>query len=117
MRPHRNQPHRNQPLWWAFALHRASGLALGLFLPLHFLVLGTAIGGEAALDGVLAWTESGLVKLAEMGLVFLLAVHLLGGLRLLALEFLPWHDRQATLAALAGSLSAVVAFAFLFNVV
>jgi fumarate reductase subunit D len=117
IRPYRNHSHRNQPLWWAFALHRASGLALVLFLPLHFLVLGSAIQGEAALDGVLTWTESGPVKLAEMGLVFLLAVHLLGGLRLLALEFLPWRDGQATLAAIAGGLSAVVAFAFLFNVV
>ena len=82
--------HRDQPLWWAFALHRVSGLALAVFLPLHFLVLGSALNGEAALDGVLAWTDSGFVKLAEMGLVFLLALHMLGGLRLLALEFLPW---------------------------
>ncbi len=111
------RPHRNQPLWWAFALHRLSGLALAVFLPLHFLVLGSALNGEAALDGVLAWTDSGLVKLAEMGLVFFLALHMLGGLRLLALEFLPWRDRQATLAATAGSLSAVIAFAFLFNVI
>ncbi len=111
------RPHRNQPLWWAFALHRLSGLALAVFLPLHFLVLGSVLNGEAALDGVLAWTDSGLVKLAEMGLVFFLALHMLGGLRLLALEFLPWRDRQATLAAAAGSLSAVIAFAFLFNVI
>ena len=110
------RPHRNQPLWWAFALHRLSGLALAVFLPLHFLVLGTALNGEAALDGVLAWTDSGLVKLAEMGLVFWLALHMLGGLRLLALEFLPWRDGQATLAAVAGSASAIIAFAFLFNV-
>ena len=111
------RPHRNQPLWWAFALHRVSGIALAVFLPLHFLVLGSVLNGEAALDGVLAWTDSGLVKFAEMGLVFFLALHMLGGLRLLALEFLPWRDRQATLAAAAGSLSAVIAFAFLFNVI
>lgn len=98
-------------------MHRLSGLGLALFLPLHFLVLGSALNGEAALDGVLAWTEGGLVKVAEMGLVFLLAVHLLGGLRILALEFLPWRDRQATLAAVAGGASAVVAFAFLFRVI
>jgi succinate dehydrogenase subunit D len=108
--------HRHQPLWWAFALHRVSGLALAVFLPLHFLVLGSALNGEAALDGFLAWTDSGFVKLAEMGLVFLLALHMLGGLRLLALEFLPWRDGQATLAAVAGSASAIIAFAFLFNV-
>ena len=42
---------------------------------------------------------SPLVKIAEFGLVFLLAVHMFGGLRLMALEFLPWSDRQKTLAA------------------
>lgn len=110
-------PHRRTTLWWAFALHRVSGLALALFLPLHFLLLGTALDGAAALDDALAWTESPVLKVAEMGLVFLLALHLLGGLRLLALEFLPWRDGQATLAALAGAGSFVLAFVFLFNVV
>ena len=52
-----------------------------------------------------------------MGLVFLLALHMFGGLRLLALEFLPWRDGQATLATVAGSASAIIAFAFLFNVI
>ena len=37
------------------------------------------------------------MKLAEMGLVLLLAAHLAGGLRVLALEFLPWRDWQKTL--------------------
>ena len=111
------RPHRHQPLWWAFALHRLSGFGLAVFLPLHFLVLGSALNGEAALDGMLAWTDSGIVKLAEMGLVFLLALHMLGGLRLLALEFLPWRDGQATLATVAGSASAIIAFVFLFNVI
>lgn len=109
--------HRAQPLWWAFALHRLSGLGLAVFLPVHFLFLGSALHGEAALDSALAWTESGLVKLSEMGLVFLLTVHLLGGLRLLALEFLSWPERQATLAALAGGAALLVAFMFLFNVI
>ncbi|MFQ5468170.1 MAG: succinate dehydrogenase [Kiloniellaceae bacterium] len=109
------RPHRNHPLWWAFAVHRLSGVALALFLPLHFLLLGQALGGAAALDTALAWTEGGAVKAAEMGLVFLLAVHLFGGLRLLALEFLPWRHGQASLAALAGGGAFVAAFAFLFN--
>ena len=59
-----------------------SGLALALFLPAHFLALGTAIDGEAKLEGFLRWTEQPLVKLAEWILVMLLAAHLAGGLRL-----------------------------------
>lgn len=111
------RPHRNHPLWWAFLLHRLSGIGLAIFLPFHFLVLGLAIRGEAALDGFLAWTDYTVVKFAEMGLVFLLAVHLMGGLRILALEFLPWRDWQKSLAAVAGGVSIVVAFGFLFQAV
>ncbi len=91
--------HRNHPLWLAFALHRVSGLLLSLFLPAHFLVLGLAIDGAEDLDGFLVLTENPVVKLAEFGLVFLLAVHMFGGLRLLALEFLAWSPRQKTYAA------------------
>ncbi|MBC8337967.1 MAG: succinate dehydrogenase [Alphaproteobacteria bacterium] len=107
--------HRNHATWWAFALHRLSGVALALFLPVHFLVLGLAIQGEAALDGALIWTEQPLVKLAEAGLIVLLAAHLTGGVRLLALEFLPWRDWQKTLAALAGGVSLAVGLLFLVN--
>lgn len=111
------KPHRRHPAWWAFALHRLSGVALALFLPLHFLVLGLALEGGDRLDGFLRWTDSGLVKVAEMGLVFLLALHMAGGLRLLALEFLPWRDWQKTLIALATGAAAIVAGAFLLNAV
>jgi fumarate reductase subunit D len=69
--------------WWAFAVHRISGLALAIFLPMHFFVLGEALAGPAALDSLLKWTDLPLVKASEVGLVFLLAVHLTGGLRLL----------------------------------
>ena len=93
--------HRSHPLWYAFALHRVSGLALALFLPVHFYVLAQALTSPETLDGFLRWSDNTLVKLAEFGLVFLLAVHMFGGLRLLALEFLPWSPRQKTFATAA----------------
>ena len=102
---------RNHPAWWAFLVHRLSGLALAVFLPVHFLVLGQALAGEAALDGLLAWTQAPLVKAAEWGLVVLLAAHLTGGLRLLALEFLPWRDWQKSLLAAAAGLTIVASLA------
>jgi fumarate reductase subunit D len=40
-----------------------------------------------------------MVKVAEFGLVFGLAVHMFGGIRLMAMEWLPWSDRQKTFAA------------------
>ena len=105
--------HRRGVLWIAALVHRLSGLALAIFLPLHFLALGLAIQGEARLESFLRWSDAPLVKLAESGLVFLLLVHMLGGLRLLVIENLDWRDGQKQLATLAAAVSAVIAFIFL----
>lgn len=103
---------RNHPAYWAFLVHRLSGLALALFLPAHFLALGTAIRGEADFDAFLRWTEQPLVIAAEWILVILLAAHLAGGLRLLALELLPWRDWQKSLAGLAAFVALVAGLVF-----
>ena len=103
---------RNHPGWWAFIVHRVSGIALALFLPAHFLALGSALKGEAALDAFLRWTEQPLVIVAEWGLVILLAAHLAGGLRLLALEFLPWREWQKALAAIAAGFALIAGLIF-----
>jgi fumarate reductase subunit D len=105
--------HRQSVLWIAALVHRLSGLALAIFLPLHFLTLGLAIRGEAPLESFLRWSDQPLVKLAESGLVFLLMVHMLGGLRLLVIENLAWRDGQKELATIAAALSAVIAFILL----
>jgi fumarate reductase subunit D len=105
---------RNHPAYWAFLVHRISGIALALFLPAHFLALGTAIRGEAALDEFLRWTEQPLVIAAEWVLVILLAAHMAGGLRVLALEFLPWRGWQKSLAAAAAFFAILAGLAFAF---
>jgi fumarate reductase subunit D len=102
--------------WWAFALHRVSGLALAVFLPLHFLVLGTALNGAAALDATLAWTEGPWVKASEVALVFLLAAHLGGGLRLLFVELVGWRGSwQTTLIAGVAGAATLCALLFALN--
>lgn len=103
---------RSHPSYWAFVVHRVSGLLLTLFLPFHFWALGQALQGEAALDGFLRWTSHPLVKAAEIGLVVLLAAHLAGGLRLLALEFLAWRGWAKTLLAVAAGFSVAAGLAF-----
>jgi fumarate reductase subunit D len=107
---------RNHPNYWAFLLHRVSGLLLALFLPLHFWALGTAIEGAGRLDAFLHWAEAPLVKLAETGLVLLLAAHLTGGLRLLAIEFLAWRSWQKTAVALSAGASFAMGLLFLLSV-
>lgn len=108
---------RSHPTYLAFVAHRVSGLLLALFLPLHFWALGTAISGEARFEGFLRWTENPLAKAAETGLVVLLAAHLAGGLRVMALEFLGWRKRQKDMVALSAGLTLLVGLLFLLNVV
>ena len=113
---HRNL-HRTNLLWLAALLHRLSGLGLAIFLPVHFLTLGLALDGEARLDGFLRWSDAPAVKIGEAVLMFLLAVHALGGVRLLAVENLEWHDgqkRNATMAAAGAAAVAIVFLAWLF---
>ena len=76
-------------------------------------MLGLAIRGEAELDGFLQWTKSPLVKFAEIGLVLLLAIHLLGGIRVLVIENMPWRDGQKRMATLAAVAAAGIAGVFL----
>jgi fumarate reductase subunit D len=103
---------RGHTAYWAFVVHRVSGVALTLFLPVHFWFLGSALKGEAALQEHLRWTEQPLVILGEWALVILLSAHLAGGLRLLALELLPWRNWQKTLATLGAAFALIAGLAF-----
>jgi fumarate reductase subunit D len=104
-----------QPGFWAALVHRLSGIALAIFLPLHFLALATALDGAAALDSFLAVTNTLFVKGTECALVAALATHLTLGLRILAIELLAVRER--TVAVLSGCAAAVfaVGLAFLLN--
>jgi fumarate reductase subunit D len=82
---------RSHSAYWAFVVHRASGVLLALFLPL--------------------------VKFAETALVLLLAAHMTGGLRLLAMEFLPWREGHKSLLAVAAGFAVAAGLAFLLNIV
>ncbi len=87
-------PLRNHQSYFAAIGHRISGLLLALFLPFHFLLLGTALEGADNFDRYLALTDNPLVKVAEWGLVSLLALHLFFGLRVLLLEFTSWPSNR-----------------------
>ncbi len=102
------RPSRNHPGFWAFVAHRVSGVALALFLPLHFLALGLALESDAALDRFLRVADNPVFKTAEWGLVVLLTIHLSAGVRVLVLEFLPWRDGRKGLIGL-GAVAALAA--------
>ncbi|MEP1930078.1 MAG: succinate dehydrogenase, cytochrome b556 subunit [Roseibium sp.] len=111
------QTHRSHPLWFAYAVHRVSGLGLAVFLPVHFYLLSMALTQPETLDHFLHIAENPLVKIAEFGLVFGLAAHMFGGLRLMAMEWLPWSDQQKTLAAVALAVSFLVSGTFFLHAI
>ncbi|WP_368416614.1 succinate dehydrogenase [Falsiroseomonas sp.] len=106
---------RSHATYLAFLVHRISGLLLAMFLPLHFWALSHAIEGEAALEGFLRWADNPVLKAAETVLVVLLAAHLAGGLRVLALEFLGWRSGQKTMAAASAGIALAAGLLFLLN--
>ena len=77
--------------YWAYYLHRISGLLLACFLPLHFFLLSRSLQGEAELDRYLKLTDFPIFQWGEWALVTLLALHLIGGVRLLLIEFGTWQ--------------------------
>jgi fumarate reductase subunit D len=105
-----------QPGFLAALLHRLSGLALAIFLPIHFLALATVLRGADAFDKFLAVTNNPIVKIAEFGLVTALAMHMALGLRVLAIEFLRLRERTAAAVSLCVGCAAAVGLVFLLNV-
>ena len=62
-----------QPGFIAALLHRLAGIALVIFLPVHFWALSGALNGADVLDKFLKVTDTPLVKFAEGGIVVALA--------------------------------------------
>lgn len=101
----------------AALLHRLAGIALAIFLPLHFWALSTALNGADAFDAFFKLTETPLIKAAEFGIVVALALHMALGLRVLAIEFLPLRERTRVAVSICLAAAGAVGLAFLLNVV
>lgn len=115
---HSGWANRGHAAFWAFVVHRVSGVLLAVFLPLHFLALSQALAGAGALDAFLAWTHQPLVKASEIAVVFLLAAHFTGGVRLLLIEFVGWRgEAQKAMLAAAGGGAVFFALMFALNLI
>ena len=104
-----------QPGFVAALLHRLSGIALAVFLPMHFIALGTALRGADALQGFLGLTHDPFVRVAEWGLVTALALHMLLGIRVLVIEWLALPERGALVVSSLVAGSFAVGLLFLLN--
>jgi fumarate reductase subunit D len=105
---------RAHPGFVAALIHRVSGLALAIFLPLHFYALGLALESET-FTGFIAWSNQPLVKISEGLMVSALAVHFAGGLRLLSVEFFGLTRAQALWIALTLAFAMGVGILFLMR--
>ncbi len=105
-----------QPGYIAALLHRLAGIALAIFLPIHFLALATAINGADALDAFLNVTQTPVLKFAEGVIVVALALHMTLGLRVLAIEFLPLRDHTSLAVSICLAAAIAVGLLFVFNV-
>ncbi len=105
---------RAHPGFVAALVHRLSGLALAIFLPLHFLVLGLALETES-FASIIDWSNQPLVKISEVLMVSALSVHFAGGLRLLAVEFFGLTRAQAVWIACAFAFGLGVGVLFLMG--
>jgi fumarate reductase subunit D len=106
-----------QPGFLAALLHRLAGIALAIFLPVHFWALSAALNGADFLDKFLKVTNTPLIKFAEGGIVVALTLHMALGLRVLAIEFLPMHERTRVAISICLAAGFAVGLAFAFNVV
>jgi fumarate reductase subunit D len=104
-----------RPGFLAAMLHRLSGMALAIFLPAHFIALGTALGGADSFQGFLAVTHNGFVRVAEWGLVTALGLHMALGIRVLAIELLAVRERGAIVVSACVACSLTVGLLFLLN--
>lgn len=105
-----------QPGFLAALTHRLAGIVLAIFLPIHFLALGTALNGADAFESFFAATDTPLVKFSEGVIVVALALHLVLGLRVLAIEFLPLRERTRVVVSICLAAAFAVGLLFALNV-
>ena len=100
----------------AALLHRLAGLALAIFLPIHFLALASALNGADALDEFINVTQTPVLKVAEAVIVVAFALHMALGLRVLAIEFLPIREPTRVVVSVCLAAALAVGLLFVLNV-
>ena len=83
----------------AAMLHRLSGIALAIFLPLHFLALATALNGANALE-LVSCADAAADRRIRRNLAWSRRsrLHMTLGLRVLAIEFFDFREKTLAVA-------------------
>ncbi len=81
----------------SWALRRFTGLALVFYLILHILVIGSANGGSANFNRVLAFVQTTPFKLMEVALLAAVVYHTVDGIRVLIVDFFNVSEYEKSL--------------------
>ncbi|CAM3618378.1 succinate dehydrogenase, cytochrome b556 subunit [Polynucleobacter brandtiae] len=116
-RPTLDRRAKSHSSYFIYMAHRVSGLLLACFLPVHFFLLSQSLYGADEFDRYLKLTDFWIIKVGEWGLVTLLTIHLIGGVRLLIIEFGTWRGLRKgwTQAAIVMSILSGILFLALAN--
>jgi len=79
--------YRLLPGYVAWILHRATGIMLALYLPLHIWVIHHLAQGEQAFNDVMAVVQSPLFHVLEIGLLGTVLYHGFNGLRVVFVDY------------------------------
>lgn len=79
---------------FSWLLHRITGIALTLYLFPHFWVIGSSIAGKESFNERLASVQTSLFHVLEMGLIAVVFFHMLNGIRIVLVDFLPVTRRH-----------------------
>lgn len=73
--------------FWAWILHRLSGLALIFYLTLHIWIINTLTQGPEQFNKVMTFLNSPLFKFLEVGLWGVILYHAFNGIRVVIVDF------------------------------
>ncbi len=88
---------RGQPMGpgaYMFVVPRITALVLTVYLFVHLYVLGSVLSGPDGFDRVMQMLNSPVIRLAELGLVWVVLFHAFNGLRLTALNLAPGLNQR-----------------------
>lgn len=86
---------RMGPGAYMFVAHRFTAIVLTFYLYLHLFVLGSVLSGPDGFNRAMQMTANPLVRLAELGLVWVVLFHALNGLRLAVVNFAPGINQRS----------------------
>ncbi len=100
---------------YMFVVHRITALVLTVYLFVHLYVLGSVLSGPNGFDRVMQMLTNPAIRLAELGLVWVVFFHAFNGLRLTALNLVPTlNQRRLAYGVVALSLGLALASLPLF---